>query len=149
MVAERTEAAAFAGTISGKIGGLPVTVPVLRIRHAEAWRKTLEETAKGVGGQLFEGLAGVVEMTSEMMNAVITLVVAYDREGVLGGIDRIQDMAYDQEVWDLFKEMVDASYPFVDDLNRMKLLLGMVTSGQSMNGRSKNGDSTRLASLND
>jgi hypothetical protein len=143
----RDQAAAFAGIVTGTMGGLPVSVPVLRIRHAEEWRKRLEAKAAEVGGELFEGLGGLVEMTTTMMEAVIDLVAAYDRESVLGGIDRIKDSAFDQEVWDLFKQMVDCSYPFVDDVNRMTFLLGKVTSGASTSSPSQSGDSTRLASL--
>ena len=141
MVTERTEADAFRSTITGTLGGLPISVPVLRIRFANDWRLLLQERAGVVGKELYEGLDGIVALTSEITGAVLDLVAAYDRDGVLGGRQHIEDTAYDGEVWVLFRQMVDASYPFVDDFNRMVMLTKLVTSQPSTSESSPNGDS--------
>jgi hypothetical protein len=140
---------AFAGKITGTVDGEPVSIPVLRIKHAEEWRTELEVQAAVVGTTIFEGLPGMLGMSSSMVDAMLELVIAYDRSGVLGGKEAFIEKASDGEAWLLFKEMVDASYPFVDDLNRMGLLLSKVTSAPSSSGLSLIGGSTRPESPSD
>ncbi len=145
----RGESEAFAAKITGTVGGEPVNVPVLRIKYAEEWRTELEVQAAVVGTTIFEGLPGMIGMSSAMVEAMLELVIAYDRDNVLGGREAFEEKASDGEAWMLFKEMVDASYPFVDDLNRMGLLLSKVTSAPSMSGLSLIGGSTPPESPSD
>jgi len=132
----RGETEAFAAKITGTVDGEPVSIPVLRIKHADEWRTELEVQAAVVGTSIFEGLPGMIGMSSSMVQAMLELVIAYDRSNVLGGMDNFVEKASDGEAWALFKEMVDASYPFVDDLNRMGLLLSKITSAPSTSGLS-------------
>ena len=143
----RGEQEAFAETITGTVNGEPITIPVLRIKHADAWRTELEVQAAVVGTSIFEGLPGMIGMSSSMIEAMLELVIAYDRTGVLGGRDVFVENASDGEAWALFKQMIDASYPFVDDLNRMGLLLSKVTSAPSTSGLSLIGGSTPKESV--
>ena len=138
MAEERSEEARAAGLLYPVIGGQVVELPVLRIRKAREWKKRLGEVE--------------VEGEHDMdypIEVMLDLLVAYDVQGVLGSRDSVEDRATDREVYDAFREVMAATFPFVprpesiltDDFTR-KVVASLYLRGSSTSGRSVNGGST-------
>lgn len=124
----RPDGEVVAGTLRVRLGGYPKTLPELNIEDNEAWQ-----------GKLVVGLASVlktmdaikdwdqaVRLVSRSTPLMIDLLVAYDKSGVLGGKEWIRANATNSEVYEAFKEVAQASYPFVRDLRQFPTLIGVI-----------------------
>lgn len=106
---ERSEDARASGLLRFTLGGSDVELPVLRIRAAREWKKRLDEV------DVVDG-ASSLDYPIEVM---LDLLDAYDVQRILGGRDAIEDRATDQEVFDAFREVLAATFPFVKDSSTM------------------------------
>lgn len=133
---ERSEEARASGLLQLTIGGQRVELPVLRIRQAREWRKALDATKTA------DGLDGGTDV-------MLGLLVAYDVTGILGGRDALEDRATDPEIYEAFREVMAATFPFVrhpelvwaEEFMR-RLVQHLFLQGNSTNGASTPGGST-------
>lgn len=123
MTAERTEDAGIAGVLQISMGGRVHRVPALKLRHSREWKERLGDIASGIelDDDLGKMLASVANLASDR---ALDLVVAYDRTGVLGGRDAIEDEATDAELFAALEVMVKATYPFARALRSVAEAFG-------------------------
>lgn len=150
------------GWIPVTLGGEARNLPVLSIRENRAWTALFAGSIRDKLAAV-EPLASVdevVELLVASMDTMVDLLVAYDRDKVLGDKEWIDTHATDREVYETLKRVTAAAFPFgvdlrslipdlmpaiVRSLNRGVMLAGMTlassppTSGspQSTAGRRK------------
>ena len=145
----RADADVVAGTLHMRLGGYDKTLPELTIEENEVWQ-----------GKLVTGLAEVlqtmdavkdwdqaVRLVSRSTPLMVDLLIAYDKSGMLGGRDWLRKNATNSELYDAFKEVAVASYPFARDLRQFPslavLLLDQVAKIASDLSPSTNGPRKR------
>jgi hypothetical protein len=104
MSESRAEEARAAGLLHLTLGGSVVELPVLRIRQARAWKEQLAAVDLSAGGE---------DALDQPIEVMLELLAAYDVTGILGGRDAIEDRATDPEVYDAFRQLLAATFPFV------------------------------------
>ena len=129
------------GFIPVVMGGEARTLPVLTIAENRAW------TAKFAGsirakldavGPL-QSVDEVVTLLMESMDTMLDLLVAYDRDGVLGDKQWMDTHATDREVYETLKRVTAAAFPFGVDLRTlipelMPMLMSSLSKGVAMAG---------------
>ena len=115
--------------VSVVLGGIRKDVPALVIEANEAWQLLL---ARRVGEEwtsldVTADWTDLIALVSQSIPLMIELVVAYDAEGHTGGAEWIRSHATPEEVYEAFKGVLGASYPFARDLTRyIPMLVGQV-----------------------
>lgn len=124
-----------AGTLSVTKDGRGLSLPVLKIKHAREWRTAVAEAFDGVEP----------DESADAMNVpadkILDLVVAYDRQNVLGGKESIEDGMTDEELYDAFIAMWRKTFPFAR-LAKDLMSAASPAPAKSPNGRSLIGAST-------
>lgn len=120
MAEPRTEGAGIAGTLTITLGGVPRTLRCLTIEQSEEWLST---AGRLIAAMEVDDDAEESALLSSLMRAGTTAAVqalaAYDRDGVLGGIDAIRRVATPPEVRTAVEVVVEAAVPFDVDAARL------------------------------
>jgi len=138
--APRTDEQVAFGVIPCRVGRELRYMRTLKIRQAPAWKDLLGRTlvgrvagfdlpalVSGNGGKAIEALIGLGNLGSEV---VLELVVAYDRDGALGGSEWLGENADDLEVYAIFRQILAVHYPFARDvLSLTGAVAGLMASG--------------------
>lgn len=143
-----------AQSLSLRLGGYVKQLPVLSIEDNEEWQRKF---AKALADQLrhverIKDWDQAVTIASGSTGLMVELLTEYDKSGALGGAEWIRKHATPSEVYDAFKEVAQASYPFAKDVSRfpalVQLLLTQVAqvSEQSTSSPSTNGSGPRKRS---
>ena len=117
----RSEEEILAGTLTVTIGGAEVPLRELRIKELREWKKTLGSVVGEIADIDFMTTPGdiskMVGTVTELAGDRITdLVLAYDKEGALGGREAIEETASATEVYRAFRKMLEAAFPFISDV---------------------------------
>ena len=116
-VPERSDEEIASGTIRLALGGQERLLPVLPIARNRVWtaafaaaiEKQLAEVPQlDTLGDASAAIAGATDM-------LIDLLVAYDEGGVLGGRDWIENNATAPQVYEAFKAVTAAAFPFGEE----------------------------------
>lgn len=153
------------GFIPVELGGEAKVLPVLSIRENRTWTKlfagSIRAKLEAVGP--LQSVDEVVGLLVESMDTMMDLLVAYDRDKVLGDKEWIDTHATDREVYETLKRVTAAAFPFGVDLRTLvpeliPMLMSSLTQGvaiatvalsQSTNGSRPNTDGRRRKSKAD
>lgn len=113
VATERTEDLGEVGVLHLTMRGQPVKLRVLTIEESDAWLDTLARLLSGLDvpdmeGDAAEAMARVFHAGSD---ARLSVIAAYDIEGVLGGPDAIRKSMSKQELAAALEVMVEAEGP--------------------------------------
>lgn len=139
------EQRASASPLTVLVGGEAIDVPILTIRQSRDWKKLVQDkiglafTEMGDVPRLIQS-GGILNIAGD---ALMELVLAYDMTHVLGEREQLEDSMTDADLYRVFRQMIDITFPFVDDLRGLVLMLGTPapsaqassTSGHSQTGR--------------
>ena len=151
-MAERTEEEVVTGLLRISIGGVVKMMPTLKAKWIDTWGELVAASAEGAPKPLGEWtMQDVARLSGQTVRRVIDLIVAYDREGALGGREWLEEHADPQELHAALVQMMGNAYPLADDpagLTSLVIISGVVGSGQpsSTNGASGTGTGTRKRS---
>lgn len=111
MTVERTEDAGIAGILLIVMDGRVRKLRTLKLEHSRDWKAKLGEIASSIelDDDLPTMLASVANLASDR---ALDLVLAYDREDVLGGRAAVEAEMDDAELFAALEVMVRATYPF-------------------------------------
>lgn len=150
MAIEPTDAEAVKGQLRLELGGTAHRVAVLPIRAADAWIETFQASLASVATSADDVLgatdvtASLIEVTRRTTHAAVDLIVAYDRDGALGGRDWILDHATPEEVTDALEVLRVSALPFARGILSMVDVFRMAAetrAAQSSQPSSTNGHS--------
>jgi hypothetical protein len=111
------------GYISATLGGQVRNLPVLPIARNREWKRQFDATVRDMGANAeSDDFDEVVRALSDSIETMLDLLIAYDDTSSLGGREWIDKHATDREVYELFKKVTDAAFPFGFDL--MARMLG-------------------------
>lgn len=144
---DRTEADRASGILRLRIGGEERIVPTLPIRPARDWRRRVLALSGGFGLPPLETWAAdapgrFADLTED---AILDLVVEYDREGTLGGRAWLEEHADPTELYGALQAMIGNALPFAGDGRTLLTTLVVLAAadpsapGSSTNGRSRRG----------
>lgn len=146
------------------VGGSPRDLPTLKIRAEREWKLTLAKTLgeaqvgldfdelKKGGEATYLALAPLANLATDLS---IDLLLAYDKGGVLGGREFLEESADASEVYRALLKALKVAFPFAVDvrsvINELINLIGMdrlvkLANSSSMNGPVPTGDLTQLDS---
>jgi hypothetical protein len=112
----RTEEQRLRGVIPVTWAGQTREIPTLKRGASRAWKEGLGSALGEVGKVevgAIESLATAGALASDRM---LDLVMEYDKTGVLGTREWIDENVDDLEVYTVFRTLLDVAYPFVSDL---------------------------------
>ena len=113
------------GYISVTLGAQAKRLPVLPIVRNREWKRQFDAMVAELGMNTeSDDFEEVVRALSDSIEKMLDLLIAYDETGALGGKEWIERHASDGEVYETFKKVKDAAYPFGFDL--MARVLGEV-----------------------
>lgn len=107
------------------LGGQAKRLPELPIVRNREWKRKYDALVAELGsGAESDDFEEVVRILSDGIEKFLDLLIAYDETGALGGREWLENNASDREVYEAFKKVKDAAYPFGVDL--MARVLGEV-----------------------
>jgi hypothetical protein len=117
----RSEASILAGILEVQVGGTERSLRVLRIAEGRAWKKQLGDLIAEVSNLDIPSSADdISKMVGIFANLpsdrIITLVMAYDVDNVLGGPEKFEAEASEDESYRAFRAMLEATFPFIRDV---------------------------------
>lgn len=126
---------------AGKPGGGERLVPTLAIRGVREWQRKVTEQVPKLEAAIDEDgrIGDMGDFVDETLDAILDLVVAYDTSAALGGREWLETNADPTEVYEAARQMGAVSFPFVRDLQTLRLLLA---SGARRAARSAEPSST-------
>jgi hypothetical protein len=111
----RSEDDILAGVLRVRLGKEEKTIRELYIEELDEWKKLFAASISGLD-QLDSGSPGQLgQLMNAGGNTVLDLVLAYDKEEVLGGRDWIRKHASERQVYQVFRGLLDEAFPFIAD----------------------------------
>ncbi len=111
------------GYISATLGGQAKSLPVLSVAQNRTWKSQFDTTVTQIGASAeSDDFDEIVRALSDSIEKMLDLLIAYDQTSSLGGREWIDQHATDREVYETFKKVTDAAFPFGFDL--MARMLG-------------------------
>lgn len=144
----------LAGILRIAVGGVEKLVPTLSIRATREWQDEIAQGPQAFSVPVNDddwSAAVVSEFAGLTLDSILHMVVAYDRTGVLGGRDWLEEHADPEQLYRAAEQMMEVAYPFAESprvLLAALVVRAVVESGQrnSTSGRSRTGGSTRQRS---
>lgn len=139
------------GNLTIVLGGITKWIRPLPANPSDDWIALLGERLRdALGGVVASGndWNGILLAAAGMTKIQIELLVAYDREGRLGGVEWIGDNATPLEIWEAFKKVTAAAYPPLAEAARFpQLLAGLLPQllGPSGSSGSPSGDAAEIS----
>lgn len=143
-MADQSDEDRLSGILRLRFGGVETEVPALPLRPARVWVAQLRERLAGVAALSSDRDTDVIwRLSDAMTDSAVDLIVAYDRDGVIGGADWLLDHATPREIKSALDTMREEALPFGDTVTLMDLAVMAVQSlaPSSTNGPSPTGDS--------
>ena len=156
----RHEEEIVGGFLNVTLGGERRKLPVLKIRESRSWKESLAVTLRDrVSPADFRKVDDVGSIGVLASDAILDLVLDYDRSNALGGREYVEEHGTDVEVYEILRGVWGLSFPFVKDLQGLMRTYGPLMaelfrgsrsqvaapdpspSENSTNGHSPNGDS--------
>jgi len=116
---ERTEAEIVSGTITVRIGKVEKSLPIRTIERSREWKRSLARALAGGDGIGKMDLATAEDggaVAVALGDRLLDLVVEYDETAALGGREWVAANGTDAEVYAIFRELLELSFPFAGDL---------------------------------
>lgn len=152
MSDERSQEELAGGFIRVVVGGSTRNLPTLKIRAEREWKLLLaqtlgeaqvgldfEEIRKG-GDAAYQAMAPLANLATDLS---VDLLLAYDKGGVLGGREFLEENADASEVYRALLKALKVAFPFVRDLRdaatEIRSLVGMSRLVGSDSSSSTNG----------
>ena len=149
----RTDEEKLRGIVPVRWAGAILEVPTLKRGPSRAWKESLGRAMLAVGEVSLTSVDGLAKAGNLAGDTMLSLVREYDRGGVLGTEEWIDENVDDSEVYEAFRSLLEVAYPFVNDLRgalaEMRAMVEVATpsvSPVSTNGASPSGDSPRKRS---
>jgi hypothetical protein len=143
----------LAGVLRIAVGGAEKIVPTLPIRATREWQAALAERDPSFAPDNLNDWtrADASSFSSLTLDAVLDIVVSYDRTGALGGRDWLEEHADPTQIYNAAQQMAEVAFPFAEDstmLLRALVVDAVVGSSpvSSTSGPSPTGGSTRARS---
>lgn len=127
----------WADTITLRLGGVAKPIRPLPARPSKEWKATLADAVRdAVGGVETKGdWSQVLGVVSDLTDVQVRLLVAYDRDGRLGGEEWILDNATEREIYEAFKAVLVEAFPPLADAQRFpQLLAGLLPQLLALSG---------------
>lgn len=126
----RTEAEAESGYLTVIMGGRPYRLRVLTIEQSEDWQTTLSTTLAGLqvpdDDDVQDGGASFIDaLLKDGARGRRKALLAYDRDGVLGGEDYVVKRMTQRELATALEVILDAEFPFVEERRSVVEAFGM------------------------
>lgn len=153
-MATRSAEDVAAGILRIAVGGQERLVPTLSIKDTREWQMGLATGPSGFTVPVTEDdwtAATVAEFTGLTLEAVLDVVVAYDKTGALGGREWLETHADPAQVYAAASQMAEVAFPFATDIPMVLAALVVrnvvgSASPSSTSGPSRTGASTRARS---
>ncbi len=133
----------LAGVLRIAVGGQEKLVPTLPIRATREWQAWL--AAKPSDYAVPEGddwsPAEVRDFTGFTLEAVLDMVVAYDRTGALGGREWLEEHADPAQLYAAIAQMAEVAFPFATNIPLLLAALVVRSAVPSSPPSSTNGPS--------
>lgn len=117
---ERSEAEVVSGVLSVTVGGRKAEereLPVLSAGRSRAWKRSLARSMLvDIASLDLEKPADLAAVGGAVGDRILDLVIEYDETASLGGREWLEANATDEELYSLFRRLLDVSFPFVHDL---------------------------------
>jgi hypothetical protein len=140
QVVEGPTTEVWADTIPVTLGGVRKPIKPLAARPSKEWKLMLAERAQAVVGGLEtrgNDWSQVLARFADLTDLQAELLVAYDHEGRLGGLDWILDNATEREIYEAFKAVLVEAFPPLADAQRFpQLLAGLLPQLLALSGNS-------------
>lgn len=128
------------GALPLVLGGVKKPIRQLAAYPNEDWCALVTErfqTMLGQGRLSSQDWGGIAALAAGQTRLQIELLVAYDREGRLGGEEWIGNNASAAEIYEAFKLVLQAAFPFLADAARFpQLLAGLLPQLLAISGSS-------------
>jgi hypothetical protein len=151
VTSERPADDVAAGVIRVTIDGQEFVLPVLRIKAEREWKAGLREMfGRQLAGQDGEtvGLERLGEFSNLAVDTALDLVASYDRSGIFGGRDWLEEHAYQAELFAVLREIWAVVFlPLAQAGQQLPALAGGTADGSSIASSSTNGRSPIGASI--
>lgn len=131
-------------SIAVQIGGQPKRLPIRTIKQEREWMGIALQKAGEMGEiNLDLSPAGYTSMMALGNEAVLDLVIEYDRTNALGGREYIEAHASRREIYVILRRLIDEHFPFGGDLSGLLekvqgvqgiLALARINSAQAKSG---------------
>ncbi len=130
MATERSQEEVAGGFLRCRVGASTLDMPTLKMKDERAWRallaskfQSLAETEVGEADfrdfgnpATLKAAASLIQFPAE---AVLDLVVAYDKTDVLGGRDALEAAADSAQLWAIFQSALLVVFPFVTSIGSL------------------------------
>lgn len=143
----------LAGVLRIAVGGVEKIVPTLPIRATREWQAQIAKGPEAFAPRDLDDWtpAEAFDFTFLTLDAIVDIVVAYDRTGALGGREWLEEHADPAQLYAASAKMAEVAFPFAEDT---KVLLAALVANRvvastlqsSTNGPSPIGASRRRAS---
>ena len=122
------------------LGGVRKPIRPLAARPSKEWKLLLADELREATGSIEargSDWGRVLAMVSDLTDVQVRLLVAYDREGRLGGEEWILDNATEREIYEAFKAVLIEAFPPLADAQRFpQLLAGLLPQLLALSGNS-------------
>lgn len=148
MADQRSDADKVAGLIPVLWAGKVIRIPTLKRRDAAEWRADIGARLRSMIRGDFTNVEDVMGSLQGVPELVLDALMAYDKRGVLGERDVIDQEVDDALIYSALVEVLKVAYPFVTDLRGIVSEVGTILAlqGQADAGKSPNPSSTNGSS---
>lgn len=138
---EQTAEDRLSGILRLRFGSVETEVPALPLRPAKKWVDLLAAKLAAIGASPTGDSSALLRLANETVDAALDLIVAYDRDGVLGGREWLEDNATPWQIRSALEVMREAALPFGDGVELLALmaLAAKSTEPSSTSGPSDDG----------
>lgn len=130
MTDERSQEELAGGFLRCQVGASTIDLPTLKMRDERGWKillakrlNELAETEVGEADFTDFGNPATLKATAELIHlpaeAALDLLVAYDKTGVLGGKEGIEETMDSAQIWALLRRVFFVVFPFVTSIGSM------------------------------
>jgi hypothetical protein len=116
---ERDEEAGESGLLEIRVGGRPVRLPILPWRKASEWRQAVARSLAAYTPTASDDPAETMDrMVAAPIEKMLEHLLTFDRDGVLGDRDDLEQRIFPGEIKEAFERCCDVADPF-GDLSRL------------------------------
>lgn len=156
---ERSREDVVAGILRIAVGGSERPIQTLNLRESRGWLVFACSKIAGFRGLIMgdDSIESLTEFADTSLDTILDVVVAYDKQSMLGGRDWLEEHADPTQLYQAARDMGEVSLPFVHDVRGFLAVFPTLfrqapddesAQTKSTNGHSRTGASTRGRSKN-